>query len=189
MSKTHRSVATVADPIFTVRHHKGVGRFGLFEVFAATSSDDLIDFPAMAAHQRPAVVTTFAILMRLLRRYGAIDESDPSSWAAAWDRHMGADALRLAAPHDEIAFFQPPTAEPTSQQSIESADLLLPKVEHEVKQTWRTTGERALFAIMGSILRPNVKDHRSAPSKSSMTDIAKSKKAPPYTNRVNVPPI
>jgi hypothetical protein len=89
-------------------------------------ADDLVDFPAMAAHQRPAVVTVFAILMHLLRRYDTIDESD----ASAWDRHVGADALQLAAPHDEIAFFQPPTTEPTSQQSIESADLLLPKVEH-----------------------------------------------------------
>ena len=162
MHKTHQSVATVADPIFTVRHRKGVDHFGLFEVFAATSSDDLVDFPAMAAHQRAAVVTVLSVLMHLLRRYDQIDEGDRSSWAAAWDRHMGTDALRLVAPHDELAFFQPPTAEPTSQQSIESADLLLPKVEHEVKQTWRTTAERALFALMGSTLRPNVKDHRSA---------------------------
>ena len=99
--------------------------------------------------------------MHLFRAYDQIDEGDRSSWAAAWDRHMGTDALRLVAPDDEIAFLQPPTAEPTSQQSIESADLLLPKVEHEVKQTWRATAERAMFAIMGSILRPNVKDHRS----------------------------
>jgi hypothetical protein len=69
MPKAHQSVATVADPIFTVRHRKGVGRFGLFEVFAAISSDDLVDFPAMAAHQRAAVVTVLSILMHLLRRY------------------------------------------------------------------------------------------------------------------------
>lgn len=162
VSKTHQSVATVAEPIFSVRHRKGVGRLDLFEVFAAISSGDLVDFPAMAAHQRPAVVTAFAILMHLLRRYDTIEESNASSWAAAWDRHVGTDALRLAAPHGETAFLQPPTVEPTSQQSIQSADLLLPKVEHEVKQTWNTTAERALFAIMGSIMRPNVKDHRSA---------------------------
>ena len=105
MPKTHQSVATVADPLFTIRHRKGVGRFGLFEVFAATSSDDLVDFPAMAAHQRPAVVTVLSVLMHLLRRYDTIDEGNQSSWAAAWDRHMGPDALRLAAPHEEVAFF------------------------------------------------------------------------------------
>ena len=162
MAETNRFYATVADPIFSVRCRERVGPFGLFEVFAAISSGDLVDFPAMAAHQRSAVVTVLSMLMHLMRRYDRTDETDPSSWAAAWDRHVGADALRLAAPHDEIAFLQPPTAEPTSQQSIESADLLLPKVEHEVKQTWRTTTERALFALMGCILRPNVKDHRSA---------------------------
>ena len=52
-----------------VRHRVGLERLGLFEVFAAISADDLVDFPAMAAHQRPAVVTAFAILMHLLRRY------------------------------------------------------------------------------------------------------------------------
>jgi len=100
VSETHQSVETVDDAIFTVRHRKGVGHSGLFEVFAAISSDDLLDFPAMAAHQRSAVVTALSILMHLLRRYNSIDEYDPSSWAAAWNRQMGIDALRLEAPHE-----------------------------------------------------------------------------------------
>jgi hypothetical protein len=100
MPDTHRHIATVADPIFSVRQRDGVKRFGLFEVFAAIALGDVIDFPAMGAHQRPAVVTVQAILMHLLRRYDTIDESDASSWAIAWDRHIGTDALRLEAPHD-----------------------------------------------------------------------------------------
>src|SRR5262249_52612813 len=75
----------------------------------------------------------------------------------------GRDALRVSAPYDEVAFLQPPTNKPTSQQSIEAADLLLPNVEHEVKRTWATArGEEAIFSLIGSLLRPNVKDHRSS---------------------------
>jgi hypothetical protein len=103
----------------------------------------------MAAHQRPAVVTALAIICH-------------GDLGRAWDRAIGVDALRLEAPDDEVAFLQPPTDPPTSQQSIESADALLPGVEHEVKRSWDTTPDRAVFAIMGSMMRPNTKDHRSA---------------------------
>jgi hypothetical protein len=82
-----------------------------------------------------------------------------SSWASAWNEHIGPDALRVIAPHDEIAFLQPPTNKPTSQQSIEAADLLLPNVEHEVKRTWSTTrADQAIFSLVGSLSRPNVKE-------------------------------
>jgi hypothetical protein len=117
----------------------------------------------MATHQRPAVVTTLAIISHLLRRYDPnIDIASSTDLRRAWDKGVGADALRLEAPDDEVAFLQPPTDPPTSQQSIESADALLPGVEHEVKRSWDTTPERAVFAIMGSMMRPNTKDHRSA---------------------------
>jgi hypothetical protein len=40
---------------------------------------------------------------------------------------------------------------------------LLPNVEHEVKRTWSTArAETALFSLIGSLSRPNVKDHRSS---------------------------
>jgi hypothetical protein len=69
----------------------------------------------------------------------------------------------VTAPHDEVAFLQPPTNEPTSRLSIEAADLLLPNVEHEVKRTWSTArAEAAIFSLIGSLSRPNVKDHRSS---------------------------
>lgn len=80
----------------------------------------------MAAHQRAPVVTVLAIIMHVLARYADIDRESEDSWAKAWDKLIGPDALRLTAPHDEVAFFQPPTGEPTSQQAIEAADLLLP---------------------------------------------------------------
>jgi hypothetical protein len=57
MPDTHRCVATVADPIFSVRCRERVGPFGLFEVFAAISSGDLVDFPAMAAQVAGSLAT------------------------------------------------------------------------------------------------------------------------------------
>jgi hypothetical protein len=115
----------------------------------------------MAAHQRAQVVTVVAILMHVIARYGQVDRTSENSWAQAWDVLVGSDALRLSAPHHEVAFLQPPTNEPTSQQSIEAADLLLPNVEHEVKRTWTTLrAEEALFSIIGSLSRPNAVKHR-----------------------------
>jgi hypothetical protein len=116
----------------------------------------------MSAHQRPAVVTVIAVLMHLLARYRSVQRREADSWRAAWDDAIGDEALRLVARHDEVAFLQPPTGEPTSSQSLEAADLLLPNIEHEVKRSWSTTAERAVLAIMSSLLRPNVKDHRSS---------------------------
>jgi hypothetical protein len=117
----------------------------------------------MAVHQRAPVITVVAILMHVLARYAKVDRASEGSWAKAWDELVGPDALRVTAPYDEVAFLQPPTNEPTSQQSIESADLLLPNVEHEVKRTWATARvEEAIFSLIGSLSRPNVKDHRSS---------------------------
>jgi hypothetical protein len=117
----------------------------------------------MAAHQRAPAVSVLAITMHVLARYADVDRESESSWAEAWDKLIGPDALRLTAPHNEVAFLQPATGEPTSQQAIEAADLLLPNVEHEVKRTWSTArAEAAIFSIIGSLSRPNVKDHRSS---------------------------
>jgi hypothetical protein len=163
-------VPAVADPIFTVSTCDGQtvrqAVYGLFGLFAAIARGEVIDLPGMAAHQRPPVVTTLAVTMHVLTRYGAIakfDRTSESSWAQAWDELIGPDALRITAPHSEVAFLQPPTNEPTSQQSIEAADMLLPNVEHEVKRTWSTArAEIAIFSLIGSLSRPNVKDHRSS---------------------------
>jgi hypothetical protein len=95
---------------------------------AAAERGELIDLPAMAAHQRALVVTVLAILMHVLGRYAKIDRQSEKSWARAWDELIGPDAVRVTAPYGEIAFLQPPTNEPTSRQSIEAADLLLPNV-------------------------------------------------------------
>src|SRR5262249_32582101 len=136
---------------------------GLFELFATASQNRLIDLSGMAAHQRAPVVTVCAVIMHVLARYADIDRDAESSWAEAWDKLIGPDALRLPAPHNDVAFLQPPTGEPTSQQAIEAADLLLPNVEHEVKRTWSTArADQAIFSLIGSLSRPNVKDHRSS---------------------------
>jgi hypothetical protein len=104
-----------------------------------------------------------AILMHVLARYTTVERADARSWANAWDTLIGPDSLRLTAPHDEVAFLQPPTINPTSQQSIEAADLLLPNVEHEVKRTWSAhRAETAIFALIGCLSRPTVKLHRSS---------------------------
>jgi hypothetical protein len=130
---------------------------------AAAARGELLDLPGMAAHQRPSVVTVFAILMRVLARYAKVNPVSEKSWAEAWKELIGSEALRVTAVHAEVAFLQPPTSKPTSRQSIEAADLLLPNVEHEVKRTWATSRvETAIFSIIGSLSRPNVKDHRSS---------------------------
>jgi hypothetical protein len=159
MNVTHN----LADPIFTATLKAGRTELGLFDLMAAAARGELIDLPGMAAHQRAPLVTVLAILMHVLARYAQVDHADTSSWAGAWDMLIGSDALRLSAPDNEVAFLQPPTNEPSSHQSIEAADLLLPNVEHEVKRTWSVPrAETAIFSLVGSLSRPNVKDHRSS---------------------------
>jgi hypothetical protein len=154
---------TVAAPIFAATTANGTKDCGLFALLAAAARGEIIDLPGMAAHQRAAVVTVLAILTHVLARYAKIDRASENSWATAWDGLIGPDALRITAPANEVAFLQPPTNEPTSQQSIEAADLLLPNVEHEVKRTWSTSrADIAIYSLIGSLSRPNVKDHRSA---------------------------
>ncbi len=153
----------VTDPIFTADTPAGAKEFGLFELLASAVRGELADLPRMAAHQRASLVTALAILMHVLSRYAKVERKDASSWADAWHVLIGREALRITAPHDEVAFLQPPTIEPKSQQSIEAADLLLPNVEHEVKRSWVTKhAETAIFALIGSLSRPNVKDHRTS---------------------------
>jgi hypothetical protein len=154
---------SVANPIFTAIYRAARAEIGLFDVMAAAARGDLLDLPRMAAHQRAPLVTAVAILMHVLAKYAKVEREDAQSWALAWDTLIGSDSLRITAPHDEVAFLQPPTNKPTSRQSIEAADLLLPNVEHEVKRTWSTNRpEIAIFSLIGSLSRPNVKDHRSS---------------------------
>jgi hypothetical protein len=154
---------TVAAPIFAATTANGRKDHGLFDLMAAATRGELVDLPGMASHQRSLVITVLAILMHVLARYTKVNRASKESWARAWDDLIGPDALRVTAPHDEVAFLQPPTNEPTSPQSIEAADLLLPNVEHEVKRTWATARpEEAIFSLIGSLSRPNVKDHRSS---------------------------
>jgi hypothetical protein len=154
---------TLAAPIFTATTTSGRKNYSLFDLMAAAARGGLIDLPGMAVHQRALVITALAIMMHVLARYAKVDRTSEMSWAQAWDDLIGPDALRVTAPHGEVAFLQPPTNEPTSQQSIEAADLLLPNVEHEVKRTWATArAEEAIFSLIGSLSRPNVKDHRSS---------------------------
>ena len=101
--------------------------------------------------------------MHVLSPYTEVQRTNASSWADAWDALIGHEALRITAPQDGLAFLQPPTSVPKSQQSIEAADLLLPNVEHEIKRIWSAErSETAIFALIGSLSRPNVKDHRSS---------------------------
>jgi hypothetical protein len=121
----------------------------------------------MAAHQRAQTVTVLAVTMHVLTRYssccGDVDRKSESSWAEAWNELIGPDALRITAPHGEAAFLQPPTREPRldkdgelkDRQLIEEADLLVAKVQHEVKCTWSTArAETAIFSLIGGLSRP-----------------------------------
>ena len=146
----------ISDPVLTLTLARGVEKGGLFELLDAALAGELVDLPAMRAHQRAAVVTVLAVIAHTLRRCGG------ASLAEEWKRQIGEDALRIAAPHDQPAFLQPPTGEPTKRQSIESLDCLLPRVQHEVKETFSGSVEEWLFALMGGQGRPNVKDNRSS---------------------------
>jgi hypothetical protein len=153
----------VADPIFTATTANGRKDFGLFDLMGAATRGGLIDLPGMAVHQRALVITVLAVLMHILARYTKVDRTSNESWEQAWHELIGPDALRIKAPHGEVAFLQPPTNEPTSEQSIEAADLLLPNVEHEVKRTWATTrAEEAIFSLIGGLSRPTAIKHRSS---------------------------
>ena len=154
----------ISDPVLTLTLARGVEKGGLFELLDAALAGELVDLPAMRAHQRAAVVTVLAVIAHTLRRRGG------ASLAAEWKRQIGEDALRIAAPHDQPAFLQPPTGEPTKRQSIESLDCLLPRVQHEVKETFSGSVEEWLFALMGGQGRPNVKDNRSS-SRSGLTAV------------------
>ena len=106
----------ISDPVLTLTLARGVEKGGLFELLDAALAGELVDLPAMRAHQRATVVTVLAVIAHTLRRRGG------ASLAAEWKRQIGEDALRIAAPHNQPAFLQPPTGEPTKRQSIESLD-------------------------------------------------------------------
>jgi len=108
----------VADPIFTLQLTSGRRTGGLFDVLQAALDGALIDLPAMRAHQRAAVVTALAIIAHALRRYGNASLRDE------WSRQIGDDALRVFAPHHQVAFLQVPTGKPTKRLSIEAVDCL-----------------------------------------------------------------
>jgi hypothetical protein len=99
----------LAGPIFTVSTCDGRKALSLFGLMAATAHGEVIDLPAMAAHQRAPVVTTLAIMMHVLSRYAEVDRLAEDSWAKAWHELIGPDALRVTAPHNEVAFS--PTAD------------------------------------------------------------------------------
>jgi hypothetical protein len=73
-------------------------------------------------------------------------------------RRSQADHLLEEAQFDVI-----PSGRALTSTLRHEADLLLPNVEHEVKRTWATArAEEAIFSLIGSLSRPNVKDHRSS---------------------------
>ncbi len=144
----------VSDPVFTLRLADGIRKGGLFDLLEAALAGELVDLPAMRAHQRASIVTVFAVIGHTLRRYGN------ASLAGEWNRQIGEHALQIEAPHGEPAFLQPPTRQPTKRQSMESLDCLLPGVQHEVKETYSGSVEEWLFALMGGQARPSVNYHR-----------------------------
>src|SRR3954449_13136029 len=99
----------ISDPLFTLRTSDTTATGGLFDIFARVGDGTLVDLPAMQGHQRPAVVTALAVIMVSLRRYAAGRLNTSVEWEAEWNRQIGADASRLVAPENEVAFLQPPT--------------------------------------------------------------------------------
>ena len=60
----------ISDPVLTLTLARGVEKGGLFELLDAALAGELVDLPAMRAHQRAAVVTVLALIAHTLRRRG-----------------------------------------------------------------------------------------------------------------------
>ena len=146
---------TVSDDIFTLRSNGRMRRGSLFDVIAAVADGSLVDLPAIRAHQRGPVVTALAIIMVALQRYAHDHLSNADDWRQEWNRQLGADALRLVAPHDEPAFLQPPTVslDNAAELSLAETDVLFQSQAHEAKPPNEGTAEEWVYALMASTWR------------------------------------
>lgn len=137
-------------PTFTLSSGCTVSLFGLF---AKVSRAERVDLPVIEPHQRAPVVTALGVMMAALRRYASEPPLTEAQWEAEWMRQVGADALRLSAPHTEVAFFQSPTGEPVHPKWLSELDVTFTQQMHEQKPVVSGTPEQWVYALMASSWR------------------------------------
>jgi hypothetical protein len=89
-------LVSVTDPIIHIRTAEGTRSVGLHEVLFHAHSGSLIDLSGMRADQRAPVVTAFAIISHLLRRYSRFSLTNPDEWLKALRSLFGDDELVFA---------------------------------------------------------------------------------------------
>jgi hypothetical protein len=145
----------ITDPVIRVRTRDGTKPVGLHAALALAHNGQLIDLPGMRADQRAPVVTTFAILSHLLRRY-SLSLDAPQEWLAALHSQLGDEALILAGGSDDRPQFLQPVLKGLGEIkpfNITETDHLMPANRHVLKVADHVTAEIALYALMASTWR------------------------------------
>lgn len=127
------------------------------DLLAAVDDGSLTDLPAMAPEWRPGVVTSLAVVRRVLRLYGdAVGSWDAVTYRAAWDTQLGPETRRLIAPLSEVALFQPPMTDPSKArpQAIEHM-VSFAGQQHVRKLSYGADAQTALLGILGGTWRPH----------------------------------
>ena len=139
-------------------HADGTRAVGLHELLSHASDGTLIDLPGMRADQRPAVVTTLAIISHLLRRYSKSALATADEWLEALHSQFGEDALVLVGGADNKPQFLQPVLVGLGELkpfNITETDHLMAANRHVLKVADEATPEVALFSLMASTWRHN----------------------------------
>jgi hypothetical protein len=139
----------VSDPTFNT----GDAKLGLFELFAAIHNGESLELTGLHPYQRAPAVTVLAIMMTALRRYASTPLQYAPDWEQEWRRQVGDDALRLIAPEEEVAFFQPPLdpGKNRSEMTLSDMDFTFTKLGHAVKPFLQGTAEEAIFTLWSGL--------------------------------------
>jgi hypothetical protein len=146
----------VTDAILRVRTSDGARAVGMHEALFHAQSGSLIDFPGMRADQRAPVVTAFAIISHLLRRYCQSPLRTADDWLKALLAQFGDSALVLTGGSDhEPQFLQPVLVGlgVIKPFNITESDHLMAANRHVLKVAEEATAEAALFSLMASTWR------------------------------------
>lgn len=130
------------------------------QVLAACAADKIASFPALRAHQAPAwrafLVQTAVMGVEALGLAQA-PEDDPEAWAdilRALTPDCADTAWRLIAPHDKVAFFQPPAQNPEGYSGVvatpDALDVLVTSKNHDAKaeRQINAAAEDWIFALV-----------------------------------------
>ena len=142
-------MTAVSDRVFAA----GGRQLCLFDLFAAIQSGESLELTHLQPHQRGPAVTALAVMMVALRRYAASLPQSADDWEQEWLAQVGADALRLVAPEDEVGFFQPPLdpVKNRSAMALSDIDFTFTKLMHAAKPVTEGAADQAVYALWGGI--------------------------------------